>query len=353
MMLREIKTHLLNIPLKQFYHLAFGDVTHFDTIVIEVRDGDGRNGFGEATLLPAYGGGTVDGAWAFVREKAESLAGLAPEAAMADLGKSLGSQSFAVSAFVAAIEMLEGHDVLALEDNIRVPLLGAVNTTDTTAIPDEIEKLLAQGYTTLKVKVGFDLDSDLKRLDVIQDCVGERARLRIDGNQGYTVIDAKRFATEAEPDGIELFEQPCAAGDWDAAEAVAEVSGLPMMLDESIFGVADIERAAKLGIARFIKLKLFKMGGVENLLQGLERIRALGMEPVLGNGVAADISCWMEACVAAKVIDNAGEFNGFLRPESCLFEDPLKVEGGALVLAAGFQPRLDQDKIAAFAVGNG
>ena len=45
------------------------------------------------------------------------------------------------------------------------------------------------------------------------------------------------------------------------AEAVAKVARVPMMLDESIFGLKDIERAADLGIASFIKLKLLKMGG--------------------------------------------------------------------------------------------
>ena len=37
------------------------------------------------------------------------------------------------------------------------------------------------------------------------------------------------------------------------------------------------------------------------------------MEPVLGNGVASEIGCWMEACVARSTIANAGEMNGFLQ----------------------------------------
>ena len=34
-----------------------------------------------------------------------------------------------------------------------------------------------------------------------------------------------------------------------------------------------------------VKLKLMKAGSLENLAAQLERIRELGMEPVLGNGV--------------------------------------------------------------------
>ena len=88
------------------------------------------------------------------------------------------------------------------------------------------------------------------------------------------------------------------------------------MLDESIYGPADIERAARLSGVGLIKLKLKKTGSLERLKRGLERIRELGMEPVLGDGVAADIGCWMEACVARDTIRNAGELNGFLKPKA-------------------------------------
>ncbi|MEE8350658.1 MAG: mandelate racemase/muconate lactonizing enzyme family protein [Rhodospirillales bacterium] len=353
MTLSRWQLHLLSIPLEKPYRLAFGDVTHFDTIIVEVEDKDGRRGFGEATLLEAYGGGSVDGAWAFCTDHASALCGLEVGAAKAELEKSFKQQAFAVTAMTAAIEMLQGAALIAPGNNeIRVPLLGAVSETDHDAIPGEIEGLLVQGYGTLKVKVGFDVDADLGRLAVVQDAVGGRAALRIDGNQGFDVDDAMRFATDADPQDIELFEQPCAANDWGAAVAVAKVSRLPMMMDESIFGPDDIIRTAELGCAKFIKLKLFKMGGVEKLLKGLEQIRSLGMEPVLGNGVASDVSCWMEALVAARAITNAGELNGFLRAVGGIFEEPLTVENGDLVLSGGYTPVLDYDKIIAFTVAS-
>ncbi len=350
MKLSRIGLNLLKLPLKEPYHLAFGDVTHFDTIIVRAWDEDGREGFGEATLLAAYGGGSAGDAWAFAVKKAEGLPGMTGPAAKEDLATSLPGQPFAVTAFTSAIEMLEGNPVLAPSGGLRVPLLGPVNATDPARVPDEVEALLAQDYGTLKIKVGFDIDADLKRLRVIQDAVRGRALLRLDGNQGYDLKDARRFATELDPAGIELFEQPCPADDWGAAKSVAEVSAVPMMLDESVFGIEDIERARDLGAAAFIKLKLFKMGGIERLIDGLERIRASGMEPVLGNGVAGDVSCWMEACAAAGTIRNAGEFNGFLRPTDGVFTEPLKVEGGAMALPAGFTPTLDENKVQAFTV---
>ena len=84
-----------------------------------------------------------------------------------------------------------------------------------------------------------------------------------------------------------------------------------------------------------------KMGSLESLARGIRRIRELGMEPVLGNGVACEVGCWMEACVARTLIANAGEMNGFLKPVTRLLADPLRFADGALVLDAGYAPRLD------------
>jgi L-alanine-DL-glutamate epimerase-like enolase superfamily enzyme len=201
--------------------------------------------------------------------------------------------------------------------------------------------LLDAGFGTLKVKVGFDADRDARRVRLIQSIVAGRCLLRLDANQGYDRERGCAFAQGLDPECIELFEQPCAADDWDGAQAVAAVSPVPMMLDESIYGMEDIERAARLGAARFIKLKLMKMGSLERLARGIRRIRELGMEPVLGNGVACEVGCWMEACVARDLITNAGEMNGFLKPVTRLLVDPLPFSDGALVLEAGCAPRLD------------
>ena len=63
---------------------------------------------------------------------------------------------------------------------------------------------------------------------------------------------------------------------------------------------------------------------------------------ILGNGVAGDIGCWMEACVARRQIGNAGEMNGFLRPAAPLAQPPMKVGGGAMTLTPDGAPKLDQ-----------
>ena len=123
------------------------------------------------------------------------------------------------------------------------------------------------------------------------------------------------------------------------------MSRVPVMIDESIYGLDEIDRAGAIDGVGFVKLKLKKLGGIDLLVEGLEHIRDKGMEPVLGDGTATEIGCWQEACVARTTIRNAGEMNGFLKFRSRLFEEPLGFENGAIQLKQGMAPTLDRDVV--------
>ncbi len=340
----------LQVPLTKPYRLAFGAVEAFDTIVVECPGPGGRTGLGEATVLTGYTDETIEETWAAARQLAESLPPLDPEARRARLLPLLPSRPFLATAFLTALEMAQGSTFLEDEREARVPILAILNASGEDALRAEFERLYGEGYRTFKVKVGFDVAKDLAHVRHVQAVAAGRAAIRIDANQGYSAAQGAAFVRGLDPAGIELFEQPCAAGDWDAHLEVARAAAVPMMLDESIYGLDDIERAAALGAADCIKVKLMKLGTLEALAAALERIRALGMKPVLGNGVACDIGCWMEACVAARHLDNAGEMNGFLKTRGRLLAEPLEVRDGAIRLPAGFRPRLDRERIEPFVV---
>jgi L-Ala-D/L-Glu epimerase len=350
MVVDDIEVHYLRLPLTKPYKLAFGALTHYDTILVVVRDTEGAAGCGEACVLPGYTDETVEGSWALVRELAAAAPGRSFAAAKRAFLEHVDAAPFVVTALVSALEHAEGSALLRVERSEYVPILGIVSAEQPPALEPEIENLLRQGYRTLKVKVGFELEADLARLAAIQDIVGGRCLLRVDANQGYSREQALHFVARMRSDGIELLEQPCGADDWDAARAVAAVAPVPMMLDESIYDERSIERAAKLRAASYIKLKLMKAGGLERLDAMLRRIAELGMTPVLGNGVATDISCWMEACVLRRHGPSAGEMNGFLKPAMSLLEQPLQVRDGAIVLDPQFRPALSAEALRRYGV---
>ncbi|GAC1300872.1 MAG: dipeptide epimerase [Vulcanimicrobiaceae bacterium] len=300
----------LRVPLKVPYELSFGRICEFDVFVSAYAFADGTIGYGETTPLPGYSSERPDRVWEQVRALAGTLAGAdAREVA----GRAAGP--------------------------VRYPLLGTVMSHDLATVESDVRALFASGYTTLKVKVGWDVDDDIAYVRAVERAIDaavaagaapERPRYRIDANQGYDLAGARRFVASLDPARIELFEQPFAPGDWDSMRALGRVD-VPLMLDESIDGDETIDRAASLGNVTYVKFKLMKAGGVGRLRQAVARANDRGLKVVLGNGVAADIGCLAEAVLAREFgLETDGEMNGYLKPVVAVASG-VRCEGGSLV----------------------
>ena len=76
-------------------------------------------------------------------------------------------------------------------DRIMTDMTIGIETKDVT-----VKKALLHykaGFRALKLKVGLDLDEDIRRVAAVREAVGPRVELRVDANQGYTVEKAIRF----------------------------------------------------------------------------------------------------------------------------------------------------------------
>jgi len=342
LLLRRVRV-VLHTP----YRLSYRTFTEFEPFLVEARDADGRLGLGEAHISPGSSKETREGGWAFCAELLPGLHGLPVAEARRRVLAEAHRSPAAATAIVTALEMLGEHHALTVPYTVRHALLTPVGATEPGAIEAEVERWIQQGFTTLKVKVGKDVTADLDRVRRIQAQASGRARLRLDANRGFDRAQAIRFATALDPAGIELFEQPCPTEAWDDNAAVAAVSAVPLMLDEPICALDDIKRAGGIPGVRFCKIKLKRFSGLGRLIEALDAIRAHGMGAVLGDGLGADLSGWMEAMAGHGRIHGAGEFNGFMKLETGLLADPIPVDGSIMTIPAGFVPRLDPASVEA------
>lgn len=349
MKVAEVRLFRVDLPLSTPYRLSYRTFESFEPILVQARDSDGRQAWGEQHISPGSSSETREGGWAFVRELGERIVGLGFEEAVAEIATVSSRSKVASTALVTALEALFRPETLESSDEIRLPLLTPFNATSGSAIKEEVEEQLSKGFRTFKIKVGKDLKADILRVAAIQDAVQGRATLRIDANRAYSREDAISFATSIDPENIALFEQPCAAEDWASNEAVARFSQVPVMLDEPICGIGDIERAGEIEGVGLCKVKLKRFGSMAALERAVNRIKDRGMEAVLGDGLGADINCWMEGRVAHRCIDNAGEFNGYLKvkPEARLLKRPLGFFRGEMIIPFDFWPEVDEEKLKA------
>ena len=350
MTIKEVELRRLNAPLSQPYIVSTRAILAFDPIVVCLRSENGNQGWGEVLIAPGYTTETVDESWDFCKKAARMMMNEPQPAWKSILGQAAAKYPGSASALLSAVDMMESADVLCVDKEVRVPLLAPILTREHEQMRLEIEHLLSLGYRTLKVKIGFDWENDLAHVGYIQSIVKGRAALRLDANRGYDPESGRAIASRLDPKGIELFEQPCGSDAWEAHAEIGVCSTVPIMLDESIYGLEDIARSEPLKGVDFIKLKLKKVGSPGMLADALQYIRDCGMEPVLGDGVATDIACWFEACVARRHICNAGEMNGYLKLRRSLFKNPIRVEAGAMVIPEGYWPEIDQTALDAVTV---
>ncbi|MGH7440447.1 MAG: enolase C-terminal domain-like protein, partial [Polyangiaceae bacterium] len=118
-----------------------------------------------------------------------------------------------------------------------------------------------RGFRALKVKVGKDVDADAGALLAVARAAPS-SRLRVDANAGYRASEAIALARECERLGlaVECWEQPCAADDLEGMAEVTAAVAAPVIADESVKSVADVERIVRGRCARGVNLKLAKSG---------------------------------------------------------------------------------------------
>ena len=118
----------------------------------------------------------------------------------------------------------------------------------------------AEGFRILKVKVGGDAAQDLARVRAVR-AAAPKARLLLDGNQGFTPAAALRFVEAVLKTGakVELFEQPTPKADLKALAFVSKRCPVPVAADESVATPGDAARAADAGVTA-INIKLAKSG---------------------------------------------------------------------------------------------
>ncbi len=345
-MIKSVRTLLLDIPLTKPYHLSFTDVVSFPSVIAIIETADGRQGLGESTALPGYSSETAEEIWDFVIKNGKGITGKSVGEAIEMLKAVPYGPAFAKTPLLTALETLEfGKELGIGGKGFDLELVGIVNSDDPDESKEIISDLFKKKYKTLKVKVGRDITKDIQRIREVQDFVGNRAAIRIDANQGYHYQDAELFVKNIDPGNIELFEQPFGIEDWDEMTALSKISPVPLMLDESIRSLKDLEKTDSLKCAGYVKFKLMKIGSFKKLLESVAWCREKGLKVVLGNGVAGEIGCYHEALLGSKVLNNAGEMNGYLKQSHFLLKQEMPVIDGKMTVSSGFTPDFDSVRL--------
>lgn len=237
----------ISVPLQFVTALRRTETT--DTVVVTVTDRDGRTGWGEAPQVWQVTGESLARATACVKTMlGPALVGhdvgdrgaLTTAAALSQrsVARNFGAKAAVDGALHDLVAQAEGTTVAALLADTTAALtvgLPSVLTTEVTlsaGAPQELAETarsrVAEGFTTVKMKVGTDAATDVSRVAAVRAAVGDRVDIRLDANQGWSRDEA--VAVIRSLDGADLrlafVEQPLVADDVEGLAWVRERMGL-------------------------------------------------------------------------------------------------------------------------------
>ena len=262
-------------PVAGAFVIARGAKTHVDVVVATLNDGEKR-GRGEATPI-YYHGETAES----VRDAVLAMAGpIGAGAGRADLA-GLMPRGAARNALDAALWDLDskrlGLEVWRLAGMAEPrPLTTAF--TISLGDPARMEadaRAAASRHPLLKLKLAGEHDTD--RVAAVRRGAPD-ARLIVDANEAWTARDVAAEAAALLPFGVELIEQPVAAGQDALLDGVN--SPIPLCADESCQDRADLARCV--GRYAAINIKLDKAGGLTEALALADEARRAGCMLMVG-----------------------------------------------------------------------
>jgi muconate cycloisomerase len=338
-----VRLDRVELPLSTPYHLSGTTVEHLDTVLVRVRT-DETTAVGEVTTLEGYSEVTATEAWDHVRALCRPLPGETTAAAR-EIVADESVPAFPRAGVAAALASVERSP-----PSMTVPLVGIVSVSDgVDPVVRSVRDQRRDGFDMFKVKVGFDPVSDAERLTAVAERTGLDS-LRVDANQGYTLLEARTFLERVDPSLVACFEQPLPTGNLTAHATLRRESPVPILLDEEVADGESLETIARTEAADMVKLKLMKQGGPEPTRNLIRRARAHDLGLVLGNGVQTGVGCIQEAGIWTETgLASAGEFNGWLKLRTRLVADGLSFADGSLVWEGGV-PTVDADVVRSHSV---
>lgn len=335
MKITDILLYHLSVPLKKPFKTSLRTVESAEETIVKIKTDKGICGIGEAPPTAVITGDINEGIRGVISKKIKPLF-IGKQADNIDklhyiLEESAINNNSAKAAVDIALYDLFGkihnaplYKLLGGYQNKLISDL-TISVNSPAEMSEDAEKAVENGYKTLKLKVGKNIEQDLKRIRTIRKKVGPEVKIRLDANQGWEAKEAVYAIKKMEEEklNIELVEQPVRAENFKAMKFVRDRVLTPIMADESLFSAKDCLSLLEMRACDLINIKLMKSGGIYNALKINSIAETYGVETMLGSMLEAKVSVTAAAHLAAAK-KNITRLD--LDAPSLLAEDP--VEGG-------------------------
>ncbi len=360
----DAKITVVDLPMKEPWVMSRSQVDSVVALIIQLRADNGLVGIGSART----------GGNSFTHENIEAMKGAAEKyfgpaligADPQDINdwtdrlKNAWARGYTLtkSGFEIALYDLIGKaigrplsDVLGGTWHKEVGLIGGVGAGDPPAMAEKAVSLVNKGYRTLKLKIGkgADVRKDEERVRTVREAVGYDVGLRLDCNSVYGVREMMRLLNLLEKYDPLLIEDPIESWDLEDWTFLTNKSKIPICADHPIFGPEDAFRFLARRAAQIIKVKMSKVGGLNNAKKIIHVAEAAGVDVIIGRGATDNITMMAEVHLIAssKNALTVGEMTGSVRLKDHEVKNPVQVVDGKVTMTPlpGLGLELDEEKL--------
>jgi L-fuconate dehydratase len=227
------------------------------------------------------------------------------------------------------------------------------------SLPQRAREALADGFTHLKLKVGGDLESDLRRAQIVREAIGPANRLSLDANQAWGVaqaIEAIGVLSQVDPWWI---EEPTSPDDILGHRRIRDaIAPVRVATGEHVQNRVMFKQLLQLGAIDVCQLDCCRLGGVNEVLAVVLLAAKFGV-PICphagGVGLceyAQHVSMFDYVAVSATFDDRVCEFVDHLHEH---FVDPVRVVRGRYLAPTtpGYSIEIRPESLSEFAFPDG
>jgi D-galactarolactone cycloisomerase len=209
-----------------------------------------------------------------------------------------------------------------------------------------------QGFHGVKIKVGFDLDQDIRIVRAVREELGKDFIVMTDANQGYN-IDVALKASDAFADcGAYWLEEPLFVEDIEGHAKLREKGRTPIAVGENLHMGYAFENFIRRGAVDFIQPDVARAGGITEIRK-ITALAARHKIPVSfhtwGDGVALAASVHLSAALEDCIVMELDYTYNPMREKLLL--NPFQVGNGFLIPPdhPGLGVELNQEALRRFA----
>lgn len=254
--------------------------------------------------------------------------------AIRNLGRA-GVASMAIAAVDAALWDLKAkllavplHRLIGkARDGVPIYGSGGFTSYSVERLQKQLGDWVADGISSVKMKVGREPRADLQRVRAARQAIGE-AQLFVDANGAYGVKEALGMAEAFAPCGVTWFEEPVSSDD---------LAGLRLLRDRAPAGMAIA--AGEYGYEAHYFRRMLEAGAVDVLqadatrcagITGFLRIVALAEAAGVPMSSHCAPALHLPVCCATRAVRHMEYFHDHVRIERMLFEGAVVPQGGEL-----------------------